>query len=162
IVYPETQSYHCFGCGANGDIFGFVMATGGIEFREALERLAGKAGVELRPRDDAASARDRHRERLHEALASATLYWHNLLLRGSSEGAQAARAYTQQRGLAEATISQFSLGYAPDSWDATSNYLRERGFNTAELREAGLLVDRGAPAGAPDDTQAGSYDRFRH
>jgi DNA primase len=157
IVYPESQSYHCFGCGANGDIFGFVMQSGGIEFREALERLARQAGVELRPRDDAEAARDRHRERLHEALAAASLYWHNLLVRGQSAGAKAARAYAARRGLADSTIAAFSLGYAPDSWDATGDYLRERGFSTAELREAGLLVDRDA-----DDPQAGSYDRFRN
>ena len=157
IVYPESQSYHCFGCGANGDIFGFVMQSGGIEFREALERLARQAGVELRPRDDAEAARDRHRERLHEALAAASLYWHNLLVRGQSAGAKAARAYAAERGLAETTMAGFSLGYAPDSWDSTGDYLRERGFSTAELREAGLLVDRDA-----DDPQAGSYDRFRN
>ena len=71
------------------------MQSQGIEFREALERLARKAGVELRTRDDAEVARDRHRERLHEALAGAALYWHNLLVRAPNEGAKAARAYTQ-------------------------------------------------------------------
>ena len=157
IVYPESQSYHCFGCGANGDIFGFVMQQAGVDFREALERLARQAGVILRPRDDTDTARDRQRERLREALTAAALYWQNLLLRGSADGAKAARAYSGQRGLTEATIAAFGLGYAPDSWDATGNYLRERGFTTAELRDAGLLVDRD-----PDDPQAGTYDRFRH
>ncbi len=157
VVYPENGSFHCFGCGANGDIFGFVMQSQGIEFREALERLARKAGVELRSRDDAEVARDRHRERLSEALAGAALYWHNLLVRAPNEGAKAARAYTQSRGLTEATITGFQLGYAPDSWDATSTYLRERSFSNAELLEAGLLVERD-----PDNKEAGTYDRFRN
>ena len=157
VVYPESQSYHCFGCGANGDIFGFIMATAGIEFREALERLASKAGVILRPRDDSEAARDRHRERLGEALTAAALYWHNLLVRAPNEGAKAARAYAVGRGLVDTTISNFSLGYAPDSWDATANYLRERGFSSAELLEAGLLVER-----EPDNAEAGTYDRFRN
>ena len=157
VVYPENGSYHCFGCGANGDIFGFVMQSQGIEFREALERLARQAGVELRTRDDAEVARDRHRERLGEALAGAALFWHNLLVRAPNEGAKAARAYAQGRGLTDATITGFQLGYAPDSWDATSAYLRERGFTTAELLEAGLLVERDV-----DNKEAGTYDRFRN
>ena len=155
VVFPESQSYHCFGCGANGDIFAFVMNTEGLEFRDALARLARQAGVELAPRDEGASAAERHRDRLYEACAAAALFYHNLLLRSSSEGAHTARAYTQARGLAAATLARFLIGYAPDSWDATATYLRERGYSTAELLEAGLIIERDGP-------DAGYFDRFRH
>ncbi len=155
VVYPETQSYHCFGCGANGDIFGFVMNTEGLEFRDALARLARQAGVDLAPRDEGQAAVERHRERLYEACAAAALFYHNLLQRASAEGAVAARAYTQSRGLSETTIAAFQIGYAPDSWDATANYLRERGYSHAELLEAGLIIER-------EGSDAGFYDRFRN
>ncbi|MDQ2805599.1 MAG: DNA primase, partial [Chloroflexota bacterium] len=155
VVYPETQSYHCFGCGANGDIFGFVMNTEGLEFRDALARLARQAGVDLAPRDEGQAAVERHRERLYEACAAAALFYHNLLQRASAEGAVAARAYAQSRGLSETTIAAFQIGYAPDSWDATANYLRERGYSPAEMLEAGLIIER-------EGSDAGYYDRFRN
>src|SRR3954470_1707566 len=62
VVYPQNGSYHCFRCGANGDALGFVMKTDGLDFRGALEKLARKAGVELRPRDEQVAAKDRARE----------------------------------------------------------------------------------------------------
>jgi DNA primase len=155
VVFPETQSYHCFGCGANGDIFAFVMNTEGLEFRDALARLARQAGVQIAPRDEGEAAADRQRERLYEVCAAAALFYHNLLVRSSAEGAKAARAYAQERGLTEATIARFGVGYAPDSWDATANYLRERGFSNAELLEAGLIIER-------EGENAGFYDRFRN
>src|SRR5438270_8861634 len=67
VVYPNDGSYHCFGCGANGDAFTFLMKTEGLDFRGALEKLARRAGLELRPRDDQAAAQERARERLKEA-----------------------------------------------------------------------------------------------
>ena len=122
VVFPETQSYHCFGCGANGDIFGFVMNSEGLEFRDALARLARQAGRgHARRATTAKPPRDRHRERLHEALAAAALFCHNLLLRAPSEGAQAARAYAAgARADRGARSPRFIVGYAPDSWDATA------------------------------------------
>jgi DNA primase len=155
VVFPESQSYHCFGCGANGDIFAFVMNSEGLEFRDALARLARQAGVDIAPRDEGEAAAERHRERLHEACAAAALFYHNLLLRSSAEGAQGARAYATQRGLTDDTIARFMVGYAPDSWDATATYLRERGFSNAELLEAGLIIER-------EGADAGYFDRFRH
>ncbi|HUS17434.1 MAG TPA: CHC2 zinc finger domain-containing protein, partial [Chloroflexia bacterium] len=155
VVFPETQSYHCFGCGANGDVFAFLMNTEGLEFRDALGRLARQAGVEVAPRDEGESAAERQRERLYEANAAAALYFHNLLQRSSAAGGQAARGYASERGLTEETIARFMVGYAPDSWDATANYLRERGFSNAELLEAGLIIER-------EGAEAGYYDRFRN
>src|SRR3954462_9113826 len=67
VVYPKDGSYHCFGCGANGDIFGFLMKTEGLDFRGALKKRGSKAGVELNPKNEQAVAEDRARERLKEA-----------------------------------------------------------------------------------------------
>src|SRR4051812_16400617 len=78
VVYPQDGSYHCFGCGANGDALSFVMKTDGLDFRGALEKLARRAGVKLKPRDEHAAAVARARERLQEAFSSAASFSHNL------------------------------------------------------------------------------------
>src|SRR5687767_14199053 len=76
VVYPKNGSYHCFGCGVSGDIFSFVMATEGLDFRGALEKLARRAGVEIKPRNDQVVAEERSKERLKEACAAAAAYYH--------------------------------------------------------------------------------------
>ena len=151
VVYPQNGSYHCFGCGANGDAFGFVMKTEGLDFRGSLEKLARKAGVELKPRDEHAAAEDRAKERLKEACAAAATYYHNLLR--NSPAAVKARAYAEKRGLTAATLETFQIGYAPDSWDALTTYLQGRGYTQHELVDAGLVAER---------DEGGVYDRFRN
>jgi DNA primase len=151
VVYPKDGSYHCFGCGASGDIFNFLMRTEGLDFRGALEKLAGKAGVEIKPRNEQAAAEDRARERLKEACAAAASFYQNLLL--NHPAASHARAYAEKRGLIPATIETFQIGFAPDSFDALGNYLLGRGYTAAELVEAGLVAERDS---------GGHYDRFRN
>ncbi len=151
VVYPKDGSYHCFGCGANGDIFGFLMKTEGLDFRGALEKLARKAGVELKPRNEQAVAEDRARERLKEACSAAASFYQNLLL--NHPGAAVARAYAQKRGLTSATIETFQIGFAPDSFDMLGDYLLQRGYTSQELVEAGLVAER---------ELGGHYDRFRN
>ncbi|HET9494226.1 MAG TPA: DNA primase [Chloroflexia bacterium] len=151
VVYPKDGSYHCFGCGANGDIFNFLMKTEGLDFRGALEKLAAKAGVEIKPRDEQAAAEDRARERLKEACAAAASFYQNLLLNHPAAGP--ARAYAEKRGLTQSTIETFQVGFAPDSFDALGNYLLGRGYSAAELVEAGLVAER---------ESGGHYDRFRN
>src|SRR6478672_8067843 len=125
VVYPQNGSYHCFGCGANGDALNFVMSTEGLDFGGALEKLARKAGVELKPRDDRAAAEDRAKERLKEACAAAASFYSNVLR--NSPAAAKARAYAEKRGLTASTIETFQIGYAPESWDALTTYLQGRG-----------------------------------
>jgi DNA primase len=151
VVYPNNASYHCFGCGANGDIFGFIMKTEGLDFRGALEKLAAKAGVELKPRNEHAAAEDRAKERLKEACAAAVSFYHNLFRNNPAAGA--ARAYAEKRGLMASTIETFQIGFAPDSWDALGNHLTARGYTPQELMDAGLLAER---------DEGGHYDRFRN
>jgi DNA primase len=151
VVYPKDGSYHCFGCGENGDIFGFLMKTEGLDFRGALEKLANKAGVELKPRNEQAAAEDRQKERLKEACAAAAAFYHNLFR--NHPAAQQARAYAEKRGLTPSTIETFQVGFAPDSWDALINHLTQRGYSLQELIDAGLVAER---------DEGGGYDRFRN
>ncbi len=151
VVYPKDGSYHCFGCGESGDIFAFLMKTEGLDFRGSLEKLARKAGVELKPRNDQAAAEDRTRARLKEACAAAAAYYNNLYLNHAA--AAQARTYAEKRGLTSATIELFQIGFAPDSWDALGNYLLQRGYTSQELIDAGLVAER---------DEGGHYDRFRN
>src|SRR4051794_24880855 len=151
VVYPQDGSYHCFGCGAGGDAFSFLMKTDGLDFRGALETLARRTGVELKPRDESDVAADRARERLKEACAAAAAYYHNLFR--NNPAANKARAYAEKRGLTASTIETFQVGFAPDSWDALGNYLKERGYTPQEMVDAGLVAER---------DEGGHYDRFRN
>lgn len=138
VVFPETQGWHCFGaCSTGGDIFTFVMKREGWEFREALEYLARRAGVELQPTSPEQAAQAESTDRLRLALAAAATYYHHLL-RSAAEAAHA-RDYLARRGLNAETIERFQLGYALEARDALRNYLMEKGFTVEELIEAGLL-----------------------
>jgi DNA primase len=143
IVSPERQSWHCFGaCGEGGDVFSFVMKKEGLEFREALRLLAERAGVPLperhRPEEDT------ERERSRQANEAAAQYYHRLLL--NSEDGRQARRYLEERGLDQATLQDFQLGFAPSGWETLLRHLRERGYDQEELLAAGLITigERGA------------------
>jgi len=147
IVTPERETWHCFGCGEHGDIFTFLMRRDGLEFREALERLAEKAGVELSERT---AREDRRRKRLREALEAAIAWYREVLLQAHQ--AERARAYLAERGFDDETLDRFTIGYAPNTWDAMTKRLRSKGFSDAELIDAGL---------ASTSNRGGVYDRFR-
>lgn len=156
IVFPESQHFHCFGCGASGDAFAWVMRTENVDFAEALRILARRAGVVLRPPTPQEQESDRLRRRLLEIHLAAARFFQNQLLYG--EGGAMARGYLEQRGLTRQTIDTFLLGYAPDRWDALYRFLREKGYGDAELSTAGLIVEREhAPPG-----ERSYYDRFRN
>jgi len=147
IVTPDRESWHCFGCGKGGDVFSFLMERDGVDFREALTRLAEKAGVEL----SAQSAReDRRRRRLREALEAAIAWYREVLLR-TPQG-ERARAYLSERGFSDETLDRFSIGYAPNVWDALTKRLGARGFSDEELVSAGV---------AGPSNRGGVIDKFR-
>jgi DNA primase len=151
-VFPDTQSFHCFGCKASGSVFDFLMRREGLEFREALERLAQRAGVQLHPRTEAEEQRDRLRTRLLEANAAAAAFFRHMLVK--SQRGEAARAYVARRRIDDATSEAFLLGYAPDDWSLLLTYLIERrGFSPEEIEAAGLAIHH--------ETR-GYYDRFRN
>ena len=151
VVWPDSGTWKCFGaCNTGGDIFTYVMKRDGLEFRDALEFLARKAGVVLEARTPQAEAEDKQQDRLREALAAATTYFHNLL-RTSPQG-QIARDHLIQRGVNDEMVVKFQLGYSLDEWHVLESHLRNRGYSRGELVSAGLLVQR-------DDGTV--FDRFR-
>jgi DNA primase len=153
-VRPEEKHYHCFGCQASGDPFTFVMETEGLDFKAALESLAERFGVTLQTQDEdpAAAARRERRERLYTLLARAATYYGRVLW--ESQEADAARHYLLGRGLTEATLREFRVGYAPSAWDRILRASRAAGFSEQELLDAGLVQRSRARPGQV-------YDRFR-
>ena len=152
-INPAEKVYHCFGCQASGDAFTFVMETEGVDFKGALELLADryKVALELEDEDPRAAEQRRRRERLLELLErTATFYLRQLW---ESREAERARRYLADRGLQEATLREFRVGYAPSAWDTVLNASRRAGFGNRELYDAGL-AQRSQKTGK-------IYDRFR-
>lgn len=144
IVYPDRQSWHCFGaCGTGGDVLAFVSRKENLDFSATLRMLAERAGIEL----DNDGPRRQEAKTLQDANEAAALYFQSML-----QNSATARAYVESRGLDQQAITAFQLGFAPEGWDNLRMHLTSRGFAESKLVEAGLLIegDRGA------------YDRFRH
>jgi DNA primase len=133
-VSPEKGIYHCFGCQEGGDIFSFVMKMEGLEFREALEKLARQAGVELKARRGEDGEAKRRRERLLEAHAQAARYFQASLM----QNPKALEYVVKKRHLNRQTVKEFQVGYAPDSWNALTDFLASKGFQPDELLAGGL------------------------
>lgn len=149
MVSAEKGIWHDFSSGKGGDVISFVMLMEGLEFREALEMLAKRAGVELKPRSASDSKQQSQKTKLFEALDLATKYYHYCLGRNK----QAFSYLTKERSLKPSTIKHFKLGYSPDSWDSLKNFLTKRGFDVAELKSAGLVTSK--------QGSSSSYDVFR-
>ena len=143
FVYPDTQSFYCFGCHASGNIFTYVMKTEGLEFREALELLAGRAGIELKSYE-----RKRGERSLYDILEMSAKFFSNNLK--NSQGT-AARAYIERRKLEKSDIERFTLGYSLSSWDGLTEFLRKQGISDRQILSSGLAIQN----------QQGIYDRFR-
>lgn len=151
-VNPDRQFYHCFGCGAGGDVFRFVQEIDRVTFAEAIKFLAERAGIALPersggPSHEKAAAEDE----LYRANDLAQKYFHHLLL--NDEVGAGARTYLQARGLASETIEHFGVGYAPPAWDALLKVAGRRGLSPQILERAGLAL--------PRSNGSGHYDRFR-
>ena len=151
MVSPDLQIFKCFGCGEGGDIFRFVMRREGMEFREALEELAEKAGVPLK-RAASSSPEDKRRERIFSANEAACQFYH-FLLTSHEAGKNALLYLTQKRQLDLPTIKKFRLGYAPNSFDALTKFLTKKGFTASETLEAGLT--------SLSERNNSVFDRFR-
>jgi len=150
-VFPETQSFYCFGCGASGDAITFVMRTEQLGFREALERLAERAGITLQSSRLHDDQEDEQRQRLFELNRLAAAWFAHVLW--STAFGEPARAYLERRGVDRATAERFGLGFAPDAPAALLRYLTQLGASSDELVQAGLVVRR-------DDGSL--VDRFRN
>lgn len=132
-VNDETGRYMCFGCGAKGDVFTFVQQMEHLDFVGSVERIASKAGIELRYTSGAGNGERKHRKELQALMERAVDWYHTRLL--ESPDARAAREYLRDRGLAGDVARSFRLGWAPDEWDALSTSL---GATPAMLAEVGL------------------------
>ena len=132
-VNDETGRYMCFGCGAKGDVFTFVQQMEHLDFVGSVERIASKAGIELRYTSGAGNGERKHRKELQALMERAVDWYHARLL--ESPDARAAREYLRDRGLAGDVARSFRLGWAPDEWDALSSSL---GATPAMLAEVGL------------------------
>mgnify|MGYP000949406624 FL=1 len=140
-VYPDTQSFYCFGCGAAGDAISFAQKINSISYPEAVKLLAGRAGMPEPQEDDKTG---RMRSRILSINKEAARFFH-ACLNSSVEEARQARAYWRRRGLDDKTIVRFGLGYAPNSGFALYDYLRDKGYGQQELDACGLFKrnDRG-------------------
>lgn len=132
-VREETGRYKCFGCSAAGDVFTFVQEIEHVDFVNAVEQLAAKAGIQLTYTSGGESKDRQRRKQLIEAMGKAVDWYHQRLLTG--DDARAAREYLRNRGLAGDIARQFKLGWAPDDWDAMS---RDVGLPADALRDTGL------------------------
>ncbi len=149
VVFPDTGTWRCFGaCSEGGDVYKFVMKKEGWDFPQALEYLAKRAGVELRPRTPQQDTQDEAQKGLRVLLESAVTFYRNHLQHN-----QQVQDYLYGRGLTPETLETFGIGYALDSWDALQTFLLKKGHEQSELLEAGLIVER---------ESGGSYDRFRN
>lgn len=151
VVFPESQTWRCFGqCNEGGDLFGYVMKRDGLDFSEALKKLADQAGVELAPVTPHSQAQQDSQTRLQQILDEALRFYRQQML--ETDAGKKALNYIKARGLSDETIKVWGLGYAPGGWDTLIKHFSKTGFQVNELNDAGLLTER-------DD--GSSYDRFR-
>jgi len=152
VVFPDTQTWRCFGqCNEGGDIFSFVMKREGWDFPETIRNLAERAGVTLQEFTPQQQEKVEENEHLREILSMAVTFFQHQLR--NTDAGKESLDYLYKRRLTDETIDAFTLGYAPDSWDALTNYLKSRDISDKDLLDAGLVTQR--------DT-GGLYDRFRH
>jgi DNA primase len=151
-VDPMEKLYYCFGCQVGGDVFTFLQEKDGLEFRDAVEQLADRYGVELgmESADPREAERRRERDRLQELLRKTGDFYARYLW--ESDEAAKARAYLEARGLGREALERYGVGYAPSAWDRVLTSALRSGFTERELLGAGL-AQRGR--------QGGLYDRFR-
>lgn len=147
VVSPERQIWHCFGCDRGGDIFKFLMEKEGIDFSEALDILAQKAGVTLSRQRN--KSEKKTTDVLYDLNQKAAQFFHYILTEHPM--GKSALAYLHNRGLTDETIKLFQIGYAPQSWENLTKFLRKKGFSIEDLINSGVAVQ----------SKNGCYDRFR-
>lgn len=155
-VNDEKGFFHCFSCGAGGDVFGFLMRYSNIGFREALKELAQKAGVRLpapRPHTKSEKKKEATSARFFEINSLFCSFYSNNL-HSSGKNSARAREYLESRGISPEIIKEFNLGFASDSWDAAVKFASKNNIGVRELKELGLVVAR--------ESGSGHYDRFRN
>ena len=149
-VSPDRQMYYCFGCHKGGGAINFVMELEGLGFVDAIDLLAKRAGLQMPEQAAGDGSTRKKRERLLELNKEAARWFHMKLSEPESVDAL---EYFRRRGLSKKTVTQFGLGYAPEGWDNLIRAMADKGYDKAELMEAGLAVK---------NSNGRIYDRFRH
>jgi len=169
VIWPESGTWRCFGeCNDGGDVFKFLMKKEGIDFKEALSRLAERAGVQLESYQAEKPQQKEENQRLRNLLEDAvTFYRHQLL--NTPAGKPALDYLLEKRKLSPQTIETFGLGYAPHSWDATLKHFSEKNYTSQDLLDVGLLTERASDTQSTDIQSTNSqstsphvYDKFRN
>ena len=150
-VYPETQSYYCFGCGAGGECVNFIRGVEHLDFTEAVRFLCDRAGMSM-PAEGFDDSLAQRRRRMFEMNRDAARFFHETLL--SPQGAHALQ-YFRERGYSNKTITRFGLGYAPDTWHTLRDHLREKGYSYEEQFAANLVQK------SEKNGRTSYYDNFR-
>jgi DNA primase len=152
-VSPAKEIFYCFGCHKGGTVFNFVMEIERVSFPEAIKLVAEKTGVPL-PKLEIDSRFEAHRSEVDDViqLNKWALEWWEQQLEHGGRDSEAAREYLSQREISDETQKTFHLGFAPDSWEALSSHLRQKGATQLQIDRSGLVVKK---------DEGGSYDRFR-
>jgi len=150
VVWPESGTWRCFGqCNEGGDIFKFVMKRENLDFKEALNKLALRAGIEVPAYTKESPAQKELHENLRKLLEDAVIFYRSHLLANT----ELLKYIREKRGLTDAAIETFGLGYAPNAWDSALTHFSQRGYTMQDLIDTGLVSERDS---------GGYFDRFRN
>ena len=160
MVSPSRQTFHCFGCGAGGSVFRFVMEYEHLDFPAAVHKLATRAGITIVEERGAADENRQYetRRKLVKLHAEAAEWFHENLIK--KEIGEPARKYLKQRGITAEIAKRWQLGYAPDEWDAFGGWARTQGYEQRDLLASGLIKPKDENQ-TSNITPQTSYDRFR-
>ena len=151
-VYPETESFYCFGCAAGGEVISFIRRIENLDYVEAVRFLCERAGMNM-PEDGYDSSLAQKRKRMYEINREAARFFHEYLF--SPEG-KAGLDYYKSRGYSKKTLVRFGMGYAPNDWRKLLNHMRERGYSYEELYDANLANK------SEKNGKVNFYDNFRN
>ena len=151
-VYPESESFYCFGCGAGGEAISFIRRAENLDYTEAVKFLCDRAGMSM-PTDGYDNSLAQKRRRIYEINKEAARFFNSVLF--SEEGKEALE-YLKQRGYLKKTLIRFGMGYAPNDWRRILNHLREKGYSYEELYEANLANK------SEKNGKVNYYDSFRN
>ena len=160
MVSPSRQTFHCFGCGAGGSVFRFVMDYEHTDFPSAVRKLGARVGISVIEQRAAADEDRRYEARriLLKLHADAAEWFHENLLK--KDVGEPARKYLKQRGVTAEIAKHWQLGYAPDEWDGFGKWARAHGYHARDLITSGLVKTRD-DAETPPEESSRAYDRFR-
>ena len=156
VVYPADNSFFCFGCGVGGNAITFIRQIERLDYPDAVEFLAKRAGITIVRDNDREQYRPKSaisKDRLRQMNVDAAKYFHAMLFADNPDSREALRYFTEQRRLSLATIKHFGLGYAPNGFDNTIKYLLSKGYTREEMSEGFLAMK---------SEKGGYYDAFRN